>query len=467
LPDLRTILDLNRDIILFGYGLVFFVMGLAIALQSRHYSRLELALSLKWLAAFGVTHGLHEWGDLFIPIQRAYLSQPVVQALYILQLFLLGASFACLFEFGLALLRPIRRAAWLHGVSISLLLSWLFVIFFILLPFIPDLTAWRHTANALARYFIGFPAGLLAAFGLRHQTYRRIAPLNVPHIVNTLRVAGLALFFYGLLAGLIPPAVVFFPGNIVNTSTFTQVVGVSPLLFRSLTGLVLAITIIRALEVFELETERLIETMEQQQILTAERERIGREMHDGAIQKVYTAGLLIQSAVKLAGPDNLATPRLDKAVEVLDDAISDLRHSLGELRETADDVTLSEGLRRLENDPRFQSLVEVDVEIELPEEDTLSSMRTSHVLAIVSEALSNVARHAHAQRVKISAFHESDRLILSIQDDGSGLPRDLRAGYGLRNMRDRARLLGGQIDIGSVDGKGTLVKLDVPWKDER
>jgi len=64
----------------------------------------------------------------------------------------------------------------------------LFVIFFNLLPLQPDLMTWHHTANALARYFIGFPAGLLAAFGLRRQALERIAPLNVPHIVYDLPI---------------------------------------------------------------------------------------------------------------------------------------------------------------------------------------------------------------------------------------------------------------------------------------
>ena len=82
---LRTFFDLNHSIVLFSYGLVFFVLGLAIALQSRRYSRLDLARSLSWLAAFGFTHGLHEWGDLFIPIQGAYLSEPAVQGLKVIQ----------------------------------------------------------------------------------------------------------------------------------------------------------------------------------------------------------------------------------------------------------------------------------------------------------------------------------------------------------------------------------------------
>ena len=71
--------------------------------------------------------------------------------------------------------------------------------------------------------------------------------------------------------------------------------------FRSLIGLVMAVTIIRALEIFEVETDRRIEALEQRSIINAERERIARELHDGAIQKVYTAGLLVESASKLAG----------------------------------------------------------------------------------------------------------------------------------------------------------------------
>jgi hypothetical protein len=78
---IRAFFELNRDIILFAYGLVFFVLGLAIALQSRRYSRLDLARSLSWLAAFGFTHGLHEWGDLFIPIQKEYLRTPAIELL--------------------------------------------------------------------------------------------------------------------------------------------------------------------------------------------------------------------------------------------------------------------------------------------------------------------------------------------------------------------------------------------------
>ena len=90
----------NRILIFAVYGQVFFVLGLAIALQTWRHSRLALARSLGWLAAFGFTHALHEWGDVFIPLQVQYLPQRAIDALVVLQVVLLAVSFACLFQFG-------------------------------------------------------------------------------------------------------------------------------------------------------------------------------------------------------------------------------------------------------------------------------------------------------------------------------------------------------------------------------
>ena len=458
--------ELNHDIILFAYGLTFFMLGLVIALQSRHYSRLDLARSLSWLAAFGITHGLHEWGDLFIPIQADYLSDPAVQLLNVVQLMLLGVSFVCLVEFGVTLLRPLGRARWLHGASIGLLLFWLIGIFTIVLRLAPDLEIWRLSANALARYLIGFPGGLLAAYGLRQQTQRRIVPLNVPHIVRMLRIAGITLGLYALFGGLIPPQAPFFPANFLNVVTFNQMIGVPPLVFRSLIGLILAITIIRALEVFDVETARMIETMEQEQALANERERIARELHDGVIQKIYTAGLLVGSAEKLVESESNLAHRLEKAQVALNDAIADLRRNLGELQAAHTSRTLEDGLRRLAQDPRFSSLVDISIDFDLSGTDTFQPAHIEHVLAILQEALSNIVRHARARQVKIQARLNNQRLKMVIEDDGVGLPPNFEASYGVRNMRDRARLLNGHLEIANSGSKGAIVSLDIPWSDE-
>ena len=466
MDSLRSFFILNREIIYFVYGLAFFLLGFAIALQLLRDSRLDLARSLTWLSAFGITHGLFEWGDLFIPIQANYLNPLAVRTLNIIHLVLLAVSFTLLFQFGMALLKSLGWAPWTGYLAAGLFVLWALVTFLILPSGFTEFTAWSNTSRALARYFISFPGSLLAAYGLREQTMRRIAPLNVPHIVNTLRVSGMALAVYAFVSGLVPPPAPFFPANVINTSTFFAAFGIPVLVFRTVIGFVLTLSIIRALEVFDLETERMIESMEQGQILAAERERIARDLHDGAIQKVYTAGLLVESTSKLINGNEAAANRLRKALEVLNDAISDLRRNLGKLKTEPARENLLAALQGVAADPRVSSLVNVSLDLNLPSADSFSPIRAAHVIAIVNESLSNVVRHAHARRVVISAHRVDDWLQILIRDDGVGLAREPNAGYGLRNMRDRARLLGGEININDASGRGTIVTLMIPWKDE-
>lgn len=461
---LRNLFAVNIIIIQFVYGLTFFILGLAIALQSRHSSHLDLARSLTWLAAFGFVHAFVEWGDLFIPLQSTYLSPDFITALQYLHLLLLGISFACLFEFGVALLEPLEHPEWLHITSAGLLATWFFVTFFPLRSWIEQFQSWYNTGNALARYFIGLPGGLLSAYALRKHIYQRILPLNVPHIVRSLRTAGISLAVYALATGLLVPPVSFFPGNWLNADSFSRVFIITPPIVRSLIGVVIAISTIRALEIFDVETARQIEAIEEQRILADERERIGRELHDGAIQKVYTAGLLVRSAQNLAEPESPLQGRLATAVGVLDDAIADLRQNLGELQASKPSAEpLGKALRDLATDPRFGSLVKIEVDLELPPSEEFSPERSSHILAIVQEALANSVRHAQARHIRIHARRVDQRLILAIQDDGAGVPQQVVEGHGLRNMRDRAALLHGRLEVRPME-KGTSVVLDIPWE---
>ncbi len=463
----HTFFYLNQPVIQFAYALTFFVMGFATALQSRRSSRLELARSLRWLAAFGILFSLYEWGELFVPVGEVQLNMVGARMLHSFHLLLLSVSLACLMEFGLALLRPILKMRWLEFIPAVLLLIDLFVATFVLTNYAPDFQTWHNMANALARYMIGFPAGLLAAYALREQAFHLIAPLEAEHIVDNLRAAGISLALFAFFGGLIPPPVPFFPGNFLNTVTFEENFGPPPLIFLSVIGLTLAVSIIRGLEIFYVETERRIEAMEQQQMLASERERIARELHDGAIQTVYTAGLLVESAQKLVDPDTVLANRLERAVNALNDAIRDLRRSLDDLHSEPSGESLILALKGMAQDRHIRSLVDISLDLQLSDDDNLSPVRSDHVLSILKEALSNVMRHANARNVNISAHSSGDRLVLVIRDDGRGIGRNSSDGYGTRNMRDRARLLGGSLDIQSKKGGGTRVTLDIPWKDER
>jgi signal transduction histidine kinase len=464
---LITFFEVNKAIIYFVYGLAFFVMGLVVALQSRQSSQLELARSLNWLAGFGILHGLNEWGDLFIPIQSTYLSTPVINLLYTLQLVVLALSFMCLFAFGVSLLKPFGISHWLAAAPTTLFALWVFVTFFVLTSLYRNEMIWHHVSNALARYFIAFPGGLLAGYSLREHTLRRIVPLKVPAIYRALRISGIALGAYAILGGLVPPPIPFWPGNVLNAETIQTWIGIPPLAFRAFIGLLLAISTIRVLEIFKLETDQRIESLERESILNMERERIARELHDGAIQKVYTAGLLVRSISKLTEPQSETSQRVELAVAALSDAVAELRSNLETLHKgTSVPVKpLVDLLHDIATDPNYTTMINIRLETSLSENASLSALRSGHVLAIINEALANILRHARARHVRIQASARDDRLHITITDDGTGFIPGSFSGHGLQNMHDRTRLLNGTLEIDTKPGKGTVIMLEIPWED--
>jgi signal transduction histidine kinase len=461
--ELRNFFDINHQLVLFAYGQVFFVLGLAVALQSRQHSRLELARHLPWLSAFGLMHGLHEWGLLLVPIQATYMGPVAINILIVIRVLLLGLSFGALFQFGVALWRG--REPFLQLLPAVATGAWLLVILLLGLSRQVNVGEWQQWAGVLARYGLALPGALFAAFGLRYQAARQIRPLQLREIYETLRLAGLALVAYGFFGGLIGPYAPFFPANVLNETALVTYLGVPAPVFRSLVGLVLLVSVIRALEVFNLEIAHLIEHMQAEQNVAAERERLGRELHDGAIQRAYTAGLLLESAQRNVDPESVAAQRLERASTALQEVIADLRSYMSGMRMEPVAESLEEGLRQVTSDERLAALLEVSLAVDLPQEPHFDPVQRAHVLAILGEALANAVRHARAAHVAVQAEQRNGEFVLTIADDGRGFEVDTKqSGFGLRNMRDRARLLGGTLAVESEHGAGTRVIFRAPWE---
>lgn len=157
----------------------------------------------------------------------------------------------------------------------------------------------------------------------------------------------------------------------------------------------------------------------------------------------------------------VAGQRLDNAITALNEAIASLRAYMGDLQPAPSPVTVIEGLRQQATDPGLNALMRVILKLDLPETTPFTPVQTSHILAIVNEALSNAARHAQAHHVILRAAQKDGQFHLSIEDDGRGL-QNQSGGHGLRNMQDRARMLDGNLTITSEQGKGTAVHLSVP-----
>lgn len=452
---MKEFFELNRPIVLFLYGQAFFVMGLAIFLQSRRYSRLQLARDLRWLAAFGILHGLHEWGMVFIPIQSTYLPIPYTSLLQTVQVILLAVSYTCLCLFGAAALAEQWKAG--RRLALGLSLAWC-AIFGVSLQLCPDQESWLLFASAWARYLLGFPGSILTAFGLRYHAGTRAMSIGGTTIEHTLHVTSYTFGVYAILGGLLVTPTPVFPANFLNRSLIENLIGIPVEVYRSIAGAIMAVSIIRALEVFDIEEDRLIESMEVEHIRAAERDRIGQEIHDGAMQGVYSVSLILDSMQPHVADHKKAAGRLEQARHVLEDVIADLRRYMVSLRVQAPEVSLAESLEQMASNPRFSSLVDIVLNLETVPD--LSPGQAGHLLAITQEALSNAVRHARASRVTITLTREQDGLIFRIEDDGQGFDETAIAPhFGLRTMRDQARLIGAKLSLDSHPGKGTAIEL--------
>lgn len=186
-----------------------------------------------------------------------------------------------------------------------------------------------------------------------------------------------------------------------------------------------------------------------------ERSRIARELHDGLAQELFfiaaKTGILARKeafpgAVELRDAANRALTESRRAIASLS---SETRESL--------DVALTREAEGIASRFHLQLDVEIQQGLVAPHESRAALLR------IVREAITNAARHGRASRVKVRLSKE-DGLRLSVADDGSGFdPSTSRSdGYGLDNMRERTRALGGELRVDSVRGLGTVVEAVVP-----
>jgi signal transduction histidine kinase len=499
---LADLFETNRIIVLSVYGQVFFVLGLAVALQSRKRSELALARPLAWLAAFGITHALTEWGYLFVPIQAGFLPQAVIEALLVLQLALKGLSFALLLQFGAELLLSVPRPSarpdslprgpfgqpWLRLAPTIVGVLWIAGTLgtsAMVGSFAPDPSPWLRTAevgpaiasvgaplavgDVLARAMLALPGAVLAVIGLR-RTQRSLGPLAAPPVGWALRAAAVAFAIYALLAGLIGMPAPFPPASVVNSTVVAETLGLPIEVLRSLAGLAMAVAVIRSLELFEQETDRILAQARRRELLLRERQRIGRDLHDGVIQSIYAAGLHLEQAAADEAVAPAGRERVASVLAELNRITDDIRSTIFDLRSGAvEGGDVEEIVTAVAEELRANTLLPVDLHFGGARRARLTADQAEQLHHLVTEALSNVLRHARASRVSVRVDCDARQLAVEIADDGVGFDPPAEVGQGaggraqgIENIRRRAELLGGRVEIRSAPGQGTAVSLTMP-----
>ena len=214
-----------------------------------------------------------------------------------------------------------------------------------------------------------------------------------------------------------------------------------------------------------IENARLLEQVERLAIVD-ERERISRDLHDGIIQSIYAVGLSLEDVPELIGEDpDEVERRVERAIDSLHLAIRDIRNFIFGLQpELLSGTTLLEGLGAVIEEFRHNSIIDVELQAGTIDAEP-DQVVTAHLLGIVNEALSNVARHSGASRATVWVrTDEEGTLRLMIQDNGHGFDPSTSTSLGhqgLVNMRSRIGSIGATIDLAS-DRSGTTIEIRRP-----
>jgi len=200
-----------------------------------------------------------------------------------------------------------------------------------------------------------------------------------------------------------------------------------------------------------------------------ERRRIARELHDSTSQSL-TSLLIGLQAIDQAIPADIR-PRTGELRQIVSETLNEVHGLAWQLRPSVlDDLGLRAALEHYIADFQERYHTPVDLTIHGQEEQRLSPETETTIYRIVQEALTNVARHAHAQRASVTIELRRTKTRIIIEDNGIGLDpaaitKESRQHLGLWGIRERAELLGGKLTIEAEPGRGTSLFVELPGTD--
>jgi signal transduction histidine kinase len=225
----------------------------------------------------------------------------------------------------------------------------------------------------------------------------------------------------------------------------------------------------RLLETFAAQAAITLELAERRRdaerlVVLEDRDRIAKDLHDTVIQRLFAIAMTLMSAIKITQKRDVAV-RVQRAVDDLDDTIRQVRSTVFALQATGEDQpTLRSRLFGVIDGAAeslgFAPAMRLDGLLDTVVDDATGE----HLIAVLREALSNAARHAHATRVDVSVVAGAD-LLLRVADDGVGIPATGRRS-GLANMASRAKSLGGEFDARPGQEGGTVLEWRVPLRSD-
>ncbi len=207
-----------------------------------------------------------------------------------------------------------------------------------------------------------------------------------------------------------------------------------------------------------LDRAQAVEDREELAILS-DRDRIARDLHDLVIQRLFATGMRLQGLQMLSDQPQLVQG-LDRAVDDIGLTIKDIRGTIFELQ-TRDGASLRGDVRSLVKEYAHTLGFAPTVRTSGPVDNAVPDPVQVELLAVLREALSNVAKHARAAHTDVAVEVSTEEVVLRVDDDGIGVPPEVHES-GLRNARERARGLGGTFTVGPRSPRGTSLRWSVP-----
>lgn len=471
-------------IVFFIYGLAFFGMGLAMAMEAGRPSALAEARVLIPLAGFGLIHGAHEWMESYL-LQAESLGASLPPWMPWLRLGMLIGSFSSLLLFSFQALRMVRRPLRRNYrlMVYALIGYFVFIPVSAILTYAETETSWINVADGLARYLLAVPASALAAMGLRARSKQTRE--ESPRLSLNLNVAALAFAFYTLTQLFVHP-IAMFPARFINEEAFNAMVGFPIQVVRSMAAAVITIGLLRAThaadeirqrELFSAQQARL-KALEEQESLRREllqhtvraqedeRARIARELHDETAQTLsaFTLELAVLQKDKLRKSD------LKRAVEHLQELSVDMSRGIyrmvHDLRPSQlDDLGLVPALRFLCEQKCRKFNLDLNFETN-GSPRRLDPLLETVLFRVGQEALKNLALHSQVQQGRVEIVYAEDEVILRVSDRGCGFDPAQNFhpphGWGLAGMKERVESIGGVLNIASAPGAGTTIEVRAP-----